>query len=266
MTRPYRTPRFWRVVSLAVGLVVGLVVFNFFTGILVKADPITVPINSFSQLNLPPIIRVSPGFAPLNVTYAVFTLGQCVVGGVTYLDCSAYTWWYQWPNSTSHTANIWEPVYVYWSGSFPPVQLIAIYTRFHFAPRFTYGGWALNGTRPVITFSPSPFFIPIVSSGLLVNLLKPRGNVTIISDYTPVLDPSSPYPTGVNAYQPGAGPADPWDALRSPATIQNGILWSAPAAIGVYLFLQWLGFVFGVVVEPKRIRIQKELLRYLVED
>ncbi len=265
-------------VVLIIGLLFGVYLFQFFSGLYplnplfglpVHADPTIIEGLSLlsiadvaARISQPPIIIVPAGILPLNVTYSIFTNG----------NRTAYTWWYQWPNSTVHTANIWEPAYLYYDLTNPlSPTLAAIGLRFHFGFRPIFGGWTLNGTRPFISFSPT-FFIPTLGTGPIARLLKPSNGTTVFN-YPYVFDPNAPYPTGPNAYQHascpplapcgvnGGGPIDPWTLIGGAETVQNGIVFGTIGFI-------FIGGIPALIIETRgrRIRLRRELLPFLIED
>ncbi len=265
-------PSYWLFVAVLIGLLFGTYVFQFFSGLYplnpvfglpVHADPTIITglgllsISDVSaRISQPPIIIVPKNTFPLNVTYNVFTNG----------NRTAYAWWYQWPNSTAHIANIWEPVIPVYDITNPLApSLVAIIIRFHFIPRPVYGGWTLNGTRPFISFS-STFFVPTVATGPISQFLRPV-NATTIFTYPYRFDPNSPPATGPNAYQASAGPFDPWALLGGPQTLQNGLVFGSLAFLGTSLLLN---FIFNLTVASEarrnRLRMRQELLPFLVED
>jgi hypothetical protein len=228
-------------------LVVFFSVFSFYTGLTaVQAltgqkvlDQTIVSVGSPAGINDPPILLLPQGASLINSTYSTAVNGPLTV----------YMWWFQFQNSTAHPTNIWEFVYQYWQPGVVPLSynLYAVATRFHFSDRLIYGGWTLNGTRIFVSFS-STFFIPTVKGGPISNLLRPT-NATVLSSYSPILDPSSPYSSGPNAYAPGAGPPDPWVVLNSPETLVSGLIFGnlagLPAGFGFY------GLIL-VTVHPRR--------------
>lgn len=271
-------PRFWLAVALVLGLIIGGYVFGFYSGLHpgnvllglpTTADPVRLAVCdvytvsatsclvSLSQLGQPPIIVSSRGTRPLNVTWTSSTNGPDVV----------YEWWFQWPNSTLHPTNIWEPVYVYYDVSNPAhPALLALYTRFHFVWRPVTGPYLLNGTRLVVKFSDPPFYIPYENPGFLFGLFLTTTRPVQTSSYPSIYDPASPYPAGPNAYATGSGPTDPWtgSAFGSYAPVQGGLVYGlvvgSSASLGGYV-------VILVTVHPRagrhRVRIRKRLIPLL---
>jgi hypothetical protein len=248
-------PRFWEALAFLIGLIAFTIVFNFFTGFY----PITlvtgnravsqtiVSVDSLGQLNQPPELLLPPGTIPLNATYNVQVNGQYTV----------FMWIIQFSNSTIHPALILEPTYVYWNTLNPASpQLYAVYVRFHFYARLSYGGWILNGTRIFISYSPT-FYIPTVKGGTIGNLLQPR-NATLVQTYPSVLDPMIPY-SNLTQFSPRYTP-DPWVVLNSPETLINGFAFGGLVGVPVGL-VSW--GIFAVTVHPKRDRAWKELNRML---
>lgn len=263
----FRThPRFWDGTAIMVGIIIGSILFNFFTGFYPISivtgskyvDQTIVNVESSDGISVPPILIVPRGVTPLNSTYNTSVNGQFTV----------YMWVIQFANNTIHPNTIKEPTYIYWQGVPCPDQnllcfsLYAVYVRFHFFSRLIYGGWTLNGTRLFVSYSPT-FYIPTVKGGILSNLLKP-GNATVIFNYPTILDPNIPY-SNITQSNPTYTP-DPWVVLGSPETIQTGLIFGSIG--GSITGLISYGLILGTVhpiTKKHRYRVKKYLAEELFE-
>lgn len=230
-------------VVLAVSLIAGWYVFNYFCGCFFN-DPIEVSVDTADKLSWPPIILYPLGDPPSNVTYTV-TTGTLSNGA----PVSVYQYWFFWPGCAlapnsplclaGHQANDWEPLYIFWSPTLTSGVLLNVYWRYHFYFwKNTPGSQTtLNGTQIIVTFSKT-YHTPTVDTTPLSAFFKPSNVSLSIPVQTPAslpglssvwtyyvsnggphslpifLDPGSPPANGPNAYENSAngyaGPSDPF--------------------------------------------------------
>lgn len=187
---------------------------------------------------------------------------------------SVYQYWYFWPGCAlaptsplclaGHSANDWEPVYIYWKTTNPAAPiLLAVYTRFHFFFwRQTAGSQVtLNGTQPIITFSTT-YHAPTVDTFKLTQFIKPA-NESLSIPYNPsqappfiggawiysvsnggphtltvFLDPGSPPASGPTAYENdaagNAGPIDPFTLYGTGRNFQVGFIAGGVTTLAIF--------------------------------
>jgi hypothetical protein len=261
---------------LVLALIPGAYVFNYFCGCLVGADPIALQVDTLDRLNQPPILIYTKGVPPSNITYQLSTgaLGNGEPVSVFqywffWAGCGLA------PQGrlclAGHSGNDWEPLYIYWKTTNPisPV-LLAVQTRLHFIWRQVPGSQVqLNGTQVVVKFALASTTIlgttyagilpTVLSSGPVNSLLGSNATISYpLTNSTGLfgtsswyyslvnggthnvgltLDPNSPPGTGPTAYEPGAGPADPFVLYGSGRNVQTGFLVGAGVTFLTYLIL-----------------------------
>lgn len=182
-----------------------------------------------------------------------------------------------------HSNNVWEPLYIYWKTTNPAAPtLLAVFTRIHFIWRQTGGANVqLNGTQVVLKLGFGSVSIlgttftgivpAVFTTGLLVNLVgsnssisfpyqqlsnnifSPGGWIYPLTNGGPhgiplILDQNSPPATGPTAYEPGAGPADPFTLYGTGKNIQEGAVVGTLVTVGFF-------FIFAAgLAEERKIR------------